>query len=219
MDMTNASRDDDEMRPEYDFSEDLLQDIDLRGGHTDFIICDRNSDELPPELRRAIELQFDTACDLMDAGLFTEALRTYRMCLQLLPQPRASWVAHVKFLCGMGDALWFLRKHAEGLPLWGAALLGGGLGNPFAHLRRGQTLYELGRHDAAANELLRALLLGGSDIFADEPPEYWEFITSRVRTPAGRSSWHGWRGVAEGSEMHERLLDMANYEMRWAPKD
>jgi tetratricopeptide (TPR) repeat protein len=198
----------------------LELDIDLNGqGFGSFLVCVREMSELPPALEQEIERLFRVGSDFMDTQQYVEAARAYRACLELLPQPRASWVASVRFLCGIGDALWFLRKHAAGLPFWNAALMGGSLGNEFAHLRRGQTLYELGRRSEAANELLRALLLGGCAIFADEPPQYYEFITSYVKAPAGRTSWDGWPGLEEGSPYHERLLDYMFYELRWAPQD
>ncbi len=198
---------------------DLEQDIDLNGGQGGFTCCVRDMSELPPALEQEIERRFRTGSDFMDANQYIEAARSYRACLELLPQPRASWVSSVRFLCGIGDALWFLGKHAAGLPFWSAALRIGSLGNEFAHLRRGQTLYELGRRREAADELLRALLLGGCAIFADEAPQYYEFITSSVKVPVGRTSWDGWAGLEEGSPYHERLLDYTFYELLWAAQD
>jgi tetratricopeptide (TPR) repeat protein len=204
-----------------DLPSDLQQDIDLVGPPTgsDIYICTRELDELPAPLHREIERMCEEGDAFMDRGEHLPALRRYRVALERLPQPRCSWIASVRLLCGMGDALWFLRQHAVALPLWNAALLGGSLGNAFAHLRRGQTLYELGRYKLAQNELLRALLLGGNDIFANEPAKYWEFITSQTRLPAGRSTWEGWTGVDEDGELYAWLLDLANYEMRWESRE
>ena len=50
------------------------------------------------------------------------------------------------------------------------------IGNPFIHLRLGQTQFELGNKDRAADELMRAYMGAGAEIFAEEAPKYLEFL-------------------------------------------
>ena len=52
----------------------------------------------------------------------------------------------------------------------------GALGNPFLHLRLGQCRYELGEEARAADELMRAYMGTGVDIFAHEDPKYLAFL-------------------------------------------
>ena len=59
----------------------------------------------------------------------------------------------------------------------------GAAGNPFRHLRRGQVLFEQADYDAAADELMRAYMGGGLDIFAEEPPKYLDFLRARAHIP------------------------------------
>jgi hypothetical protein len=56
----------------------------------------------------------------------------------------------------------------------------GAIGNPFLHLRRGQILLDQGENDAAADELMRAYMAEGADIFADEDPRYLSFLRTRA---------------------------------------
>jgi tetratricopeptide (TPR) repeat protein len=171
-------------------------------------------DELPVELHAEIDRLAEEGNALMSAKKYAEAAEVFRRGLELLPAPREKWSATVWFLCGIGDAQWFLGDHEKGIDTWRDALLFGGLGNPFVHLRRGQTLYELGDQKEAANELLRALLLAGQKIFASEDPKYWDFIISVARPPEGWKSWDGWTGVEEGSPVHDWLMDPGVYALR-----
>jgi tetratricopeptide (TPR) repeat protein len=172
------------------------------------------SQELPAKLQAKMNELAEESNSLMEEEKYTEAIAVFRRGLELLPQPWEKWSATVWFLCGIGDAQWFAGDHQGGRDTWRDALLYGGQGNPFVHLRRGQTHFELGDRDEAANELLRALLLGGEKIFADEPRQYWKFITSVAEPPEGWSSWKGWQGVEEGSPVHQWLLDPSVYTLR-----
>jgi tetratricopeptide (TPR) repeat protein len=150
----------------------------------------------------------------MDEGRYVEAIALFRRGIEILPRPRHRWPEAEWFLAGIGDALWFLGLHLNAVPVWRDILLLNGLGNPFVHLRRGQTLYELGNHGEAANELMRALLLGGEPLFEEEPRKYWDFITARARPPKGRTSWEGWTGVEPGDPLHQWLMDPGQYDLR-----
>lgn len=44
------------------------------------------------------------------------------------------------------------------------------------HLRYGQVLLDAGEPDAAADELMRAYMSEGSEIFAADDPHYLEFL-------------------------------------------
>ena len=56
----------------------------------------------------------------------------------------------------------------------------GAIGNPFLHLRRGQVLYEQNEPDAAADELMRAFMAEGHEIFENEDEKYLNFLASRA---------------------------------------
>ena len=52
------------------------------------------------------------------------------------------------------------------------------IGNPFIHLRLGQAQFELGDKEAAADELMRAYMGAGAEIFAEEAPKYLEYLAT-----------------------------------------
>jgi hypothetical protein len=55
-----------------------------------------------------------------------------------------------------------------------------GLGNPYIHSRLGQLYLEQNNVDKAADELTRAYMGGGIDIFMEDDPKYLEFLETRI---------------------------------------
>jgi hypothetical protein len=55
------------------------------------------------------------------------------------------------------------------------------IGNPFLHLRLGQVLLDANEHDAAADELMRAYIGGGEELFANEDVRYLAFLRTRAK--------------------------------------
>src|SRR5207248_2025944 len=119
----------------------------------------------------------------IDAGRFDAAIAVFQKGLDLLPKPLDRWAATLWFLAAIGDAQFFAKDYRSAADTFGDALLYGGIGNAFVHLRRGQTLYEIGDKKGAADELLRALLLDGEELFAENDPKYLEFVKSVARPP------------------------------------
>ena len=54
------------------------------------------------------------------------------------------------------------------------------IGNPFLHFRLGQVLYDDAQLDAAADELMRAYMGAGPEVFASEDPKYLQFLQTRA---------------------------------------
>ena len=59
-------------------------------------------------------------------------------------------------------------------------LSGDGISNPFILLRLGQCAFELGKKDLATENLLRAYMLEGKEIFEEDDKKYFEFLKSNV---------------------------------------
>ena len=74
--------------------------------------------------------------------------------------------------------------------------LGFVVGNPLFHLRVGQASFELEGPDdldeqgTAIDNLARALICGGVEIFRNEDPKYLEAILEILEPPDGYESWH-----------------------------
>ena len=49
------------------------------------------------------------------------------------------------------------------------------------HLRLGQALLEQGEQDRAADELIRAYMGGGPELFERDDPKYLAFLSTRAR--------------------------------------
>jgi tetratricopeptide (TPR) repeat protein len=150
--------------------------------------------KLPAPIQEAIDRLAEEGNQLMERGAYREAEALFQKGLALLPEPRSKWEATLWFLGSIGDAQWHRGDHEAGRDTWRDALLSGGVGNPFIHLRRGQTLYELGLLKESGNELLRALLLAGEDIFAEDDPKYLRHVTSVAAPPRGLRELGGLEG-------------------------
>ncbi|MGF1580724.1 MAG: hypothetical protein ACFCD0_15285 [Gemmataceae bacterium] len=175
------------------------------------------SKQLPQHIADKLDELADIANDLMDEEDYEGPLKAFREGFEIIPPPKKDWSATLWFLAGIGDAQWFLEDHKNGIDTWRDALVFGGLGNVFVHLRRGQVLYELGELKESANELLRALLLGGEEPFAEEDRKYWDHVTSEAKPPEGWTSWDGWTGVEKEGPVYEWLMDSSVYEFRPKP--
>jgi len=126
---------------------------------------------------------------------FEDALKFYWSAWDLVPQPKTNWDAATWILGAIGDANFLGRDYEAGRDnLTNAMTCPGGLGNPFLHLRLGQCQFELGQLDRAADELMRAYMAAGADIFQDQDPKYIEFLKTRaknIETP--KKKWEFWK--------------------------
>ena len=75
------------------------------------------------------------------------------------------------------------------------------VGNPFFHLRAGQCKYELlspHEHESAIDDLARALIGAGIEIFDGEDARYRAATTLVLPPPVGFASWEVSRGIFQG---------------------
>ncbi|MCG6158493.1 tetratricopeptide repeat protein [Rubinisphaera margarita] len=138
-----------------------------------------------PELSDKTWAKIDALClrgnELMDQGKFSTALDRYSAALKLIPPPATNWEAGVFLYSSMGDAYFNSEEFAHAAECLELAVqCPGGVGNPFVHLRLGQCRLELGKSDAAADELMRAFMGAGQEIFDDEDPKYFKFLKTRA---------------------------------------
>lgn len=119
---------------------------------------------------------------LFDAGKLEEARKLFMQAWMLIPEPQSEWEATTWLAAAIGDIDFLKGRYADARQtLQFAMLCPGGLGNPFLHLRLGQSQYELGELDRAADELMRAYMGAGEDIFAAEDPKYRAFLVTRAK--------------------------------------
>lgn len=126
---------------------------------------------------------------LEEAGDFQGALRLFHLSWTLLPEPKEDWEAATWILSAIGDAHFSLGNFQNAISALSSAVrCPDGLGNPFIHLRLGEAAFELRQMDRAGNELARAYMGAGRDIFANEDPKYLAYLESILRPMPGRET-------------------------------
>jgi tetratricopeptide (TPR) repeat protein len=112
---------------------------------------------------------------------FNQAFERYRDALTLLPEPVEDWEAATWILAAIGDLYFLAGNYEKSVRAFEDAVrCPGGLGNPFIHLRNGECHFELRHPDRAVDELLRAYMGDGLEVFEKEDPKYLQFLQSRV---------------------------------------
>ena len=108
----------------------------------------------------------------------------YWAAFDALPEPQTQFEAATWLLGSIGDANFQIADFEAGRDnLANAMHCPGAIGNPFLHLRLGQCQLELGDEDRAADELTRAYMGAGHEIFEEEDPKYFTFLKTRLDEP------------------------------------
>jgi tetratricopeptide (TPR) repeat protein len=151
--------------------------------------------ELSDDLHTEIQKLCSVGDALANDGKYSDAIPTYWTAWDLLPEPKFEWEAATWVLAAIGDANFLGADFIAGRDNFGSAMrCPGAVGNPFLHLRLGQCHLELGEHDRAADELLRAYMGAGSDIFKDQDAKYLRFLQSKAKGIEGpKKSWQFWK--------------------------
>lgn len=112
-----------------------------------------------------------------------------------MPKPKSDWQAATWVLAAIGDANFLSGDFIAGRDNLSKAMrCPGAIGNPFLHLRLGQCQLELGEQERAADELLRAYMAAGSEIFKDQNPKYLRFLQGKAKGVEGpKKSWQFWK--------------------------
>ena len=138
--------------------------------------------ELDPSTHESIVELCKMGDDLAEQDRHEEAISKFNEAWKIIPDPKNEWEASTWVLAAIADSCFFLRKLKSAREALEYAMsCPGGLGNPFLHLRLGQVCFEAGDLDIATDELMRAYMGGGSEIFSKEEPKYLEFLASRVK--------------------------------------
>jgi tetratricopeptide (TPR) repeat protein len=137
--------------------------------------------ELPKPIHEKIKSLCKTGDFFAEHDEFSAALEQYWAAWDLLPQPQTNWEAATWILAAIGDANFLGRDFQAGRDNLSLAMhCPDAIGNPFLHLRLGQCQFELGDLDRAADELTRAYMGQGDEIFDGEDPKYFEFLKTRI---------------------------------------
>jgi tetratricopeptide (TPR) repeat protein len=108
---------------------------------------------------------------------YNEAIEKYNEALDLIPDPFDIYKASTWILTAIGDAYFLMDDYKNAcLNLQDAMYCPDAIGNPFIHLRLGQVQFELENLNKAKDELTRAYMSGGEEIFKYENSKYLEFL-------------------------------------------
>ncbi|MDH5178089.1 MAG: hypothetical protein OEZ39_16410 [Gammaproteobacteria bacterium] len=141
--------------------------------------------QLPDEVHRTIEELSIEGNTLADNGQFREATEKFIAALDLLPEPLEQWEASTWLLTAIGDMCFMQGNYDYAKNALSDAMhCPKAIGNPFIHLRLGQSQFELGNRERAADELARAYMGAGIEIFDTEDPKYFEFLKTVLKPPA-----------------------------------
>ena len=122
---------------------------------------------------------------LAEEANYPAALKKYWAAWDLLPEPQTDWEAATWILTAIGDVNFLGGDFVAGRDnLLVAMHCPDAIGNPFLHLRLGQCQFELGDFDRAADELARAYMGAGAEIF-EGASKYFKFLKTRLEPPLG----------------------------------
>jgi len=137
--------------------------------------------ELGDQVHREIKRHCARGDVLAEERRFEDAIAAYNEAWRLIPEPKSDWHASTWVLAAIADSAYlggYLTTARESLEH--GMRCPGALGNPFMHLRLGQVLFDQNHTDRAADELMRAYMGAGADIFSTEDPKYLAFLGTRA---------------------------------------
>jgi len=141
--------------------------------------------ELPTEIHEKVELLSKQGNALAEHAKYTEAAQKFIDALNLLPEPIENWEACTWLLVAIGDVNYLQGAYEHAKKAFSDAMhCPNAIGNPFIHMRLGQSQFELGNTERAADELARAYMGAGKEIFEDDDPKYFNFLKTVLKPPA-----------------------------------
>lgn len=133
--------------------------------------------EMTDATHRQIAQICEKGDELAQQGDHHSAVEHYLTALALVPEPITEWAASTWILTAIGDALFSLKSYEKARQaLLDAMHCPDAIGNPFIHLRLGEVQFEMGNHAKAQDELMRAYMGAGEEIFQEEDEKYFAFI-------------------------------------------
>lgn len=130
--------------------------------------------------------------EFVGAEQYTDALSALQAAWDALPEPKRDQGLAMQILAAITDCYFYLGEWEDCCETVQHAFhFGADLDNPFFRLRLGQSLYELGDEQEAANWLVPVYLMEGRTLFEVDGLKYLEFFREKLQPPKG--GWpDGW---------------------------
>jgi hypothetical protein len=137
------------------------------------------------EMDDALYQEMMKHCEEGDAAVeeddYASAVHSFQQAFDLIPEPYQEWEASTWVLFSLGEAQFFNEEYAAAKESLAAVMhCPDAIGNPLIHLRLGQAQYELGNLAKAKDELMRAYMGQGEEIFEGEDEKYFTFLKQQV---------------------------------------
>jgi hypothetical protein len=124
--------------------------------------------------------------ELADAEEDADALAHFRAAWDALPEPKDEQEPAGRILAAIADSHFHLGEWEDcRRAVQHAFRCGEDVSSPFLRLRLGQSLYELGDEQEAANWLVPVYIQEGREPFEGDDPKYLEFFRARLDPPPG----------------------------------
>lgn len=141
-----------------------------------------NDDELPDTIYKQVKKLCKEGDSFAENKEDAKALDKYYDAWDLLPDNKNDWEAATWILGSIGEIYFKNAKFEKSKSSYESAVhSAGGLGNPYLHLRLGQSHFELGDKDKAGDELMRAFMGADEEIFEDEDPKYLKYLKTLMK--------------------------------------
>lgn len=137
--------------------------------------------QLPDSTYSLIRALCKQGDELVKTGDLDAAKQSYMAALRLLPDNHQEWEAATWIYAAIGDVHYHMSNYDKAFKcFFNAVQCPKGLGNPYIHLRLGQLYYEQENFEKAADELTRAYMGAGMEIFMEDDPKYLEFLERNI---------------------------------------
>jgi hypothetical protein len=142
---------------------------------------------LPADVHAAITRLCEEGDALANKREDEAAYQQYAAAWELIPESKADWEASTWILAAIGEVFFRRRDIDKALNCFLRAVqCPKGLGNPYIHLRIGQLQFEQANMKGAGDNLTRAYMGAGEDIFRNEDPKYLSFLQTILLPPANQ---------------------------------
>lgn len=142
--------------------------------------------KLSAEVQSQVRSILNDARDLIGRKEYRKAVEASLKAIAVVPDPQDQHKEMVEILATIGEANFRAKAFDQAKNAFSDAMhFPGAIGDPQLHLRLGECQLEVGNLQRAKDELARAAMGGGKDIFAAEDPKYWKFISAILKAPPG----------------------------------
>ncbi|WP_073288493.1 tetratricopeptide repeat protein [Hymenobacter psychrotolerans] len=141
----------------------------------------KKQDEMDDALYQEIMLHCKEGDEAVEDDDYDRAIHAFQQAFDLIPEPYQEWEASTWVLFSLGEAQFFNEDYAAAKESLTAVMhCPDAIGNPLIHLRLGQVQYEMGNFAKAKDELMRAYMGQGEEIFEGEDEKYFTFLKQEV---------------------------------------